>query len=195
MSKFPTRITILGVASIAALVAVVSIASAAPGGGNGQGNRPAGAAQQQGQKRPAPAPPFVAPAAKYLGMKSAALMKQLKAKKTLTAIATAKGKSVDGLKAAILEDAKAKTAADVAAGRIDQDEADERIADLESRINDIVTKPLPARGPGGNCPNRPGAGGGAGTTDPTTTTSPDGGYGDTGTTTPANNGTTGGTYL
>ena len=185
-----TIITVLATTTAVAMLAFGgSAATAATKAKPSAGARPAQAGQAGRPAQP-PAPPFVKPAAKYLGMKPAAVMKQLKAKKTLAALATAKGKSVDGLKAAIIADAQAKLAKDVAADRIDQADAEERLADLEGRIDDIVSKPLPARGAGGgNCPNRPGAGGQGAQTGGT-------GYGTgtdagTGTTT----GTGGGTYL
>jgi len=119
-------------------------------------------------------------------MKAPALMKQLKANKTLTSIATAKGKSVDGLKAAIIADAETHLAADVASGKHTQAEADERLAQLKTSIDDIVTKPLPARGPGGDCPNGGGPGGAGGAGAPGA--GPGAGTG-------ATTGTGGGTYL
>lgn len=179
-----TSMRITALAMVAAFAAVTCIAATASGAGQGGGNRPAPRAPQ-----------FVAPAAKYLAMKPATLLKQLKAKKTLASIAEAKSKSTDGLKAAIIADAEAKLAKDVAADRIDQDEADERLTDLQSRIDDIVTKPMPARGSGGagapgggNCPNRPGGGADTGAGAPSTDT----GGAATPTTPTA---TTGGAYL
>src|SRR5262245_716509 len=55
---------------------------------------------------PGGAPHFGAAAAKYLGLTEAQLRAQLLSGKTLAQVATAQGKSVDGLKAAILADAK-----------------------------------------------------------------------------------------
>jgi hypothetical protein len=144
-----------------------------------------------------------------------ALMKRLQASKsaTLAKIATAAGKSVDDLEAAIVDDARTKLAADVAAGRIDQDEADVQLEHLQDHVADIVSKPLrpcPNGGRPGAGGGRPGAGGGAGTgagAGATTGTGTGGGYGTgtgagaaTGTGTGAATGTgtnagTGGSYL
>jgi hypothetical protein len=186
--KSSLRITALVMfAAFAALVYVTGSAAAA-GSGSGGGGAPGA--------RPAPprGPQFIAPAAKYLAMKPAALQKQLKSKKTLAAVAKARGKSVDGLKDAIVADAKAHLTKDVAAGRIDQDAADDRLADLQSRIDAIVSKPQPARGPGGgNCPNHPAGGAGAANGGANGGAAPATGAGDYGNGATTGGGTTGGT--
>jgi hypothetical protein len=188
---------VLAVAALAA-VSVVGISSADAAASKPAKAKAAAAGQNRpARPRPAQAPPFVKPAASYLGMQPAALMKQLKAKKTLASIAAAKGKSVDGLKDAIVADEQRHLDAQVTAGRLTQEEADARIADFtEHRVDDIVSKPLPANG-GGNCP-RPGggAGGGGNAAGGTGTATGNDGYG-TGTGgTSTNTGTTNnGTYL
>jgi hypothetical protein len=95
-------------------------------------------------------------------MKPSALMKQLKAGKTLSAIATSKGKSVDDLKAAILADAKTRLDDRVEDGDMTQAQADSKLSELTAKINDVVTKPLPRRGGGANGGCRPPAGGNGG---------------------------------
>ncbi len=65
----------------------------------------------------------------------------------------AKEKGVDKQKVidAMVADAKAKLAEAVTAGRITQAQADERLADLESHITELVNGTMPAgRGPGGD---------------------------------------------
>ena len=186
--KYRSIVTSACIVCTAAVLAVGGPIAAGAAPAKGSGGRAPQSGQQAGARPPAPQ--FVKPAATYLGMKPAEVMKQLKAKKTLASIATAKGKSVDGLKAAIVADAEKHLAADVAAGKLDQAAADAKLAELKTRVNDIVTKPLPARGPGGpgGCrPPAPDGGGTAGTGTGTET-----GYGTGGQT---GGQTGGGTYL
>jgi polyhydroxyalkanoate synthesis regulator phasin len=91
-------------------------------------------------------------AADYLGMTDAQLRNALENGKTLAQVAKSKGKSVDGLVAAMVADAKEHLAAAVKAGRLTQAEADAMQADLKARITDMVNNAPPARpdgvGPG-----------------------------------------------
>ena len=93
-------------------------------------------------------------AAAYLGLTDAQLRDQLAAGKSLADIANAQGKSVDGLVAALVDAAKKKLDAAVAAGRITQAQADSIASGLKERITDRVTE----KGPfffGGPRPNGP----------------------------------------
>ena len=87
-------------------------------------------------------------AASYIGITAAELRTQLAAGKTLAAVATANGKTADGLKAALTASATKDINAAVAAGRLTQAEADKILAALPTRldheINDAHTG-----GPGG----------------------------------------------
>ncbi|MBN1092891.1 hypothetical protein JKP75_10160 [Blastococcus sp. TML/M2B] len=77
---------------------------------------------------------------------------------TLADVAEEQGVPVGTLVDALVSAAQERIAAAVEDGRITQDQADERLADLEQRITDRVDDPLPApgdRGPGG--PGRGGA--------------------------------------
>lgn len=77
-------------------------------------------------------------AASYLGLTEAELHAQLEAGKTLADVAKAKGKTVDGLVAALVSSAKTRIAADVQAGRLTQAQADAMTADLQARITEMV---------------------------------------------------------
>jgi polyhydroxyalkanoate synthesis regulator phasin len=86
-------------------------------------------------------------AASYLGLTEAELRSRLESGKTLAEIAKAQGKSVDGLKAAMVKDAKTHLDAAVKAGRLSSAEEQRVLADLEQRIDDLVNGKLPDRFP------------------------------------------------
>jgi hypothetical protein len=81
-------------------------------------------------------------AAGYLGLTDAQLRTRLNGGKTLAEIAKAEGKSVDGLKAALEDDAKAKLDAAVKAGRLSKSEETQMLKDLSVRIDDLVSGQL-----------------------------------------------------
>ena len=85
-------------------------------------------------------------AATYLGLSEDALHSQLEAGKTLAQVAQAQGKSVQGLKDAIVADAKSHLDAAVKDGRITQAQADAMLTELKSHVDDLVNGKLPARG-------------------------------------------------
>jgi len=90
-------------------------------------------------------------AASYLGMSESALHTALENGKTLAQVAKDKGKSVDGLVAAMVSAEKAELAAAVKAGRLTQAQANTIQSGLQSRITDLVNGKLPPRpdhGPG-----------------------------------------------
>jgi len=101
-------------------------------------------------------------AAAYLGVSQDALRAQLEDGKTLADAAKAtKGKSVDGLVAALVAHEKKKLDAAVNAGRLTQAQADAILADAKERTTDLVNGTFSARphgrfgGPGdGNGPLR-----------------------------------------
>jgi hypothetical protein len=84
-------------------------------------------------------------ATSYLGVSEASLRSSLESGKTLAQVAKQKGKSVDGLVAAMVADAKAQLAAAVKAGRLTQAESDAMQADLKARITELVNHAPPAR--------------------------------------------------
>jgi polyhydroxyalkanoate synthesis regulator phasin len=77
-------------------------------------------------------------AADYLGLTEAELRTKLTAGRTLADIATARGKSVDGLKLAILAEAGKKLDQLVEAGELTRAEADAMLARLKSHIDELV---------------------------------------------------------
>ena len=99
-------------------------------------------------------------AAAYLGMTETQLHTALESGKTLAQVAKSKGKSVDGLVAAMVADEKAELAAAVKAGRLTQAQANAIQSDLKGRITDMVNNGPPARrefkfGPGDSSGSAP----------------------------------------
>ncbi len=80
----------------------------------------------------------LAAAAKYLGITQAQLRTALNGGKTLAQVAKSRNKSVDGLVAAMVADAKADLAEAVKAGSLTQAESEEIQADLKARISELV---------------------------------------------------------
>jgi hypothetical protein len=76
--------------------------------------------------------------ASYLGVTEAQLADQLRAGKSLAEIAAAQGKTVAGLKDAIVSDAKAHLDQEVSEGRLTAAEAAQRLTELKARLDDIV---------------------------------------------------------
>jgi hypothetical protein len=107
--------------------------------------------------------PFAGAAvAKYLGLTQAQLVAQLRSGKSLAEIASAQGKSVAGLKDAILAAAKTHLDQAVADGHLTAAQAKQLLTDLESRLDEMVQKGFaPHEGwrhgpaPGGNAGFRP----------------------------------------
>jgi len=95
-------------------------------------------------------------AASYLGITQAALKTSRSEGSTLADIAKEKGKSVDGLKAALVADAKADLAQAVKDGRLTKAQQTELLADLSDRIDRLVNGELGLRrdhGPRGAGPS------------------------------------------
>ncbi len=88
-------------------------------------------------------------AATYLGVTEAQLHTALESGKTLADVAKANGKTVDGLVAAMVADAKSHIADEVAAGRMTKAQQTQILSDLEQHITDMVNGQLPDHGPGG----------------------------------------------
>jgi hypothetical protein len=85
----------------------------------------------------------LASAAEYLGLTQAELREQLAGGKSLAEIAEAEGKSVDGLKQAMLAGAKSDLDDAVKNERLTQAQADEIYEQLQSSIDDLVDGTLP----------------------------------------------------
>jgi hypothetical protein len=84
-------------------------------------------------------------AASYLGLTEDELHSRLDSGKTLAEIAKAQGKSVDGLKDAMVKDAKAHLDAAVKAGRLSASMEKQMLADLQQHIDDLINGKLPDR--------------------------------------------------
>jgi hypothetical protein len=87
-------------------------------------------------------------AATYLGLTEAQIRTELESGKTLAQIATAHGKTVDGLVQALYDAQKTELDAGVSAGRITQAQEDSILASLKQRITDLVNGTFPPRGGG-----------------------------------------------
>jgi hypothetical protein len=82
-------------------------------------------------------------AADYLGLTEAQLSEKLFSGQSLADVAKAQGKSVDGLKKAMLAEAKERLDQAVANGHITAAERDEMLKRLESALDDIVNRSGP----------------------------------------------------
>ena len=87
--------------------------------------------------------PGLEAAATYLGLTEAQLRTELESGKTLAQIATANGKTADGLVSTLLDAAKQRLDTAVAAGRLTRAEADSLLTGLKSRITDLVNGRFP----------------------------------------------------
>jgi len=90
---------------------------------------------------------FLDAAATYLGVTQAELRTAHENGTTLAQLAEQKGKSVDGLKQAIYDAAKADLDAAVTAGRITAAQETTMLANLQSHLEDIVNGTGPPSGP------------------------------------------------
>jgi uncharacterized protein YidB (DUF937 family) len=87
-------------------------------------------------------------AAAYLGLTEAELREALHDDRTLAELATAQGKTVDGLKEALVADATEHLNAAVAAGRLTEEQKQRILEDLPERIDSLVRGELPGPPPG-----------------------------------------------
>jgi hypothetical protein len=77
-------------------------------------------------------------AADYLGLTVPALLEKLSSGQSLAQIAKAQDKSVDGLKKAMVADAKERLDQAVDNGMLTQAQADKALSEIEERIDDLV---------------------------------------------------------
>ena len=91
--------------------------------------------------------PHLDAAAAYLGLSATELQTQLQSGKTLAEVATAQGKTVDGLVSALVADEKKELDAAVAAGRLTQAQSDQLLANAKQRFTDFVNGTMPEGGP------------------------------------------------
>ena len=99
---------------------------------------------------------FFDAAAGYLGLTNAQLMSRIADGQTLADIAKAQGKSVDGLKDVIVNEAADNLQKGVDAGRLTEAQKNQILEQIRSHIDDIVNRTGPPKGEGG----RPGFGSG-----------------------------------
>ena len=85
-------------------------------------------------------PHFGAAVASYLGLTRAELRTQLRSGKSLAQIATAQGKTVAGLKAVILAEAKARLDRAVTAGKLTATQEKALLDKLAAHIDDLVNR-------------------------------------------------------
>ncbi len=88
---------------------------------------------------------FLEPAATYLGLTEDQLRTQLASGKSLADIAKAQGKSVDGLKQAMIDAVQAKLDQAVKDGRLTSAERDQMLAKIKATIDDLVNGTLPPK--------------------------------------------------
>jgi uncharacterized coiled-coil protein SlyX len=118
-----SRKALAAVAVAAALVGGAGVGAAAAGKGHAQG-------------------PLLKAAAQYIGVGKAALAKDARTGKTLAQIATAHGKTVDGLKAAMLAAVKSRLDAAVTAGKVTGAQEQTKLQRASKRIDRIVNAKL-----------------------------------------------------
>jgi hypothetical protein len=92
-------------------------------------------------------PAFGDAAATYLGLTPEELRAQVEGGKTLAQVAAAQGKSVDGLKAAILAGAKERLDQAVAAGKLTAAQKQTMLDKLREHLDDIVNRTGPHHRP------------------------------------------------
>jgi hypothetical protein len=85
-------------------------------------------------------------AADYLGLSIPELLERLTSGKSLADVAKAEDKSVDGLKEAMVADAKKRLDQAVEEGMLTEAQAKEKLDAIESRIDDVVNGKFPDRG-------------------------------------------------
>jgi hypothetical protein len=88
-------------------------------------------------------PGHLSVAADYLGLTVSALAEKLQAGQSLADVAKAQGKSVDGLKQALIADEKKELGQAVADGRLTAAQRDAMLAGIEARIDDMVNRTGP----------------------------------------------------
>jgi hypothetical protein len=83
---------------------------------------------------------IVESAASALGMTAEELREERRSGKSIADVAVERGVGIDDVKAQVVADAEAKLADRVEAGRIDQQRADAALANLQERLDAILTR-------------------------------------------------------
>ncbi len=117
--------------------------------------------QHSGQGQRGPGGPNLESLAEVLGTDAQSLGEQLRSGESLADIAAENGVDTDEIVDVIVDGIEERVQAGVDSGRIDQDKADEILADAETRAQDVIdgnVDPRGPRGPGGHRgPGGPGA--------------------------------------
>jgi hypothetical protein len=131
--------------SAVAVLALVGSGGAIAASGHSSGSGTAAKSQNCGPGGPGlgPRAGFLNAVADYLGVTKAELRMARENGMSLAQLATQKGKSVDGLKQAIYDAAKADLDKAVAAGRITSAQETTRLSGLQSHLDDIVNSTGP----------------------------------------------------
>lgn len=90
---------------------------------------------------------FLSAAVTYLGVDRATIVADLKAGQSLAQIATAQGKTADGLVAALLAPAKLRLDAAVAAGKLAADRESTILSRLQTALTTVVNKAITPKAP------------------------------------------------
>ncbi len=114
-----------------------------PGGGHGG---PDGAGMHAGG----------ADLAAFLGITEDALRTEMTSGKTLAQVAETHGKTRDQLKAFLTAEQKEHLAEAVAAGKLTQAQADQKLAEMAARLDEMIDSTKPAGGPGARGGRMPG---------------------------------------
>lgn len=100
--------------------------------------------------------PGLSAAAAAIGIDESTLAGELSSAKSIAQVASDHGVDVQAVIDAMVVDAQAHLAQDVADGRITQDQADQKAADLTTRVTAVVNGQMPAAPPGGGHGRGPG---------------------------------------
>jgi DNA-binding CsgD family transcriptional regulator len=154
--RLRSRRTLVAAAAAAALVLVAGGATALAESGSGSSGEPqspsksgvdffanavsgpVGSIDGCGPLPPKPLPDPLESAAAYLGLSEQELAHELEGGKSLAEVATAQGKSVEGLKQALLDAAKSGLDQAVADGHLTADEAQAILSKLRVAVDDLV---------------------------------------------------------
>ncbi len=139
------RFAVIAVAAIALVVAGGAIAAS---GSGSSGTASTSQTCRPGGPGLGPRGSFLNAVADYLGVTKAELRTARANGTSLAQLATQKGKSVDGLKQAIYDAAKADLDKAVSAGRITSAQETTMLSDLQSHLDDMVNSTGPPPGPG-----------------------------------------------
>ncbi|NJN67136.1 MAG: hypothetical protein HC884_10710 [Chloroflexaceae bacterium] len=143
---------------IVLLVSVVLVAPLAMAQGPGGGGHPGRSGQNGEFAGPPPGEAGGAPhghletIAETLGMTTEDLMSALQEGKTIAEVAEAQGVDLDTVVDAVLAEMKARLDTQVEAGRLTQDEADERLAEARERITERMNETRPSGEREGSAP-------------------------------------------